>query len=236
MSTNPHEDKSYLVQDDNAFLSKAEILKWEEGKTFSTDWAGHHFFMWSELLQDFLRPERKQRLRSIFDRPPAQFVQASDLRLSEAEEAEVGVRFAAPPAQSLVEQEQCLVRATFTQVLRGVIADATESRRVDVFRRRIDHVTGRLCHQHVVRRVWLGARGQCSPQLRNVDLDRPVRIAGWRAIPHELGQSIVGHDLAGFDQENGKDGSLPQTLQGQELAVPSHLHRSQHAKVEDGQL
>jgi predicted O-methyltransferase YrrM len=55
VSTNPDEDRAYLAQEDTAFLTKAEILKWEEGKTFSTDWAGHHFFMWAELLQD-LRP------------------------------------------------------------------------------------------------------------------------------------------------------------------------------------
>jgi predicted O-methyltransferase YrrM len=52
LSTNLHEDQSYLVQEDTAFLSKAEISRWEEGKTFSTDWAGHHFFLWSELLQE----------------------------------------------------------------------------------------------------------------------------------------------------------------------------------------
>lgn len=61
MSTNLQEDQSYLVQDDNAFLSKAEISKWEEGKTFSTDWAGHHFFLWAELLQD----RRQQPLRIL---------------------------------------------------------------------------------------------------------------------------------------------------------------------------
>jgi predicted O-methyltransferase YrrM len=55
VSSNPHEDMAYLSQDDTPFLSKAEISKWEEGKTFSTDWAGHHFFMWSELLQEFRR-------------------------------------------------------------------------------------------------------------------------------------------------------------------------------------
>lgn len=55
MSTNPHEDMAYLSQEDTPFLTKAEISKWEEGKTFSTDWAGHHFFMWSELLKDYRR-------------------------------------------------------------------------------------------------------------------------------------------------------------------------------------
>ena len=52
MSTNPHEDRAFLSQDDNAFLTKAEILKWEEGRTFSTDWAASHFFDWSILLKD----------------------------------------------------------------------------------------------------------------------------------------------------------------------------------------
>src|SRR4051794_12483459 len=51
VSTNPREDQSYLVREDTAFLTKAEIQKWEEGRTFSTDWAGNHFFMWAELLQ-----------------------------------------------------------------------------------------------------------------------------------------------------------------------------------------
>ena len=59
MSTNPDEDQTYLCQEDTAFLTKAEITKWEEGRTFSTDWAGHHFFMWAELLQEFRqRPVR----------------------------------------------------------------------------------------------------------------------------------------------------------------------------------
>lgn len=50
MSTNRQEDMAYLSQDDNAFLSKTEITNWEADKTFSTDWAAHHFFMWAELL------------------------------------------------------------------------------------------------------------------------------------------------------------------------------------------
>jgi predicted O-methyltransferase YrrM len=52
MSTNRHKDQSYLAQEDTAFLTKAEISRWEEGKTFSTDWAGHHIFLWSDLLQE----------------------------------------------------------------------------------------------------------------------------------------------------------------------------------------
>jgi predicted O-methyltransferase YrrM len=50
MSTNPDEDQTYLTQSDTAFLSKARIADWETDKTFSTDWAGNHFFLWSELL------------------------------------------------------------------------------------------------------------------------------------------------------------------------------------------
>lgn len=50
MSTNPHEDRAFLSQADTAFLSKAEIIDWEAGRTFSTDWAAHHFFAWAELL------------------------------------------------------------------------------------------------------------------------------------------------------------------------------------------
>jgi predicted O-methyltransferase YrrM len=50
---------AYLSQEDTAFLTKADISTWEEGRTFSTDWAGHHFFMWAELLQDLReRPVR----------------------------------------------------------------------------------------------------------------------------------------------------------------------------------
>jgi predicted O-methyltransferase YrrM len=52
VSTNPDEDQAFLTQDDNAFLTKAEILKWEEGRTFSTDWAATHFFNWAVLLKD----------------------------------------------------------------------------------------------------------------------------------------------------------------------------------------
>ena len=50
MSTNPDEDQTYLSQPDTAFLSKASITDWETDKTFSTDWAGSHFFRWAELL------------------------------------------------------------------------------------------------------------------------------------------------------------------------------------------
>jgi predicted O-methyltransferase YrrM len=50
MSTNPDEDLTYLSQPDTAFLSKARITDWETDKTFSTDWAGNHFFLWAELL------------------------------------------------------------------------------------------------------------------------------------------------------------------------------------------
>jgi predicted O-methyltransferase YrrM len=52
VSTNPLEDRAFLTQDDNAFLTKAEILKWEQGLTFHTDWAASHFFDWSVLLKD----------------------------------------------------------------------------------------------------------------------------------------------------------------------------------------
>jgi predicted O-methyltransferase YrrM len=50
VSTNPDEDRTYLSQPDTAFLSKARITDWETDKTFSTDWAGNHFFLWAELL------------------------------------------------------------------------------------------------------------------------------------------------------------------------------------------
>jgi len=51
VSTNPDEDQTYLSQPDTAFLSKARITNWETDKTFSTDWAGNHFFLWAELVQ-----------------------------------------------------------------------------------------------------------------------------------------------------------------------------------------
>jgi predicted O-methyltransferase YrrM len=50
VSTNPDEDQTYLSQPDTAFLTKASITDWETDKTFSTDWAGNHFFLWAELL------------------------------------------------------------------------------------------------------------------------------------------------------------------------------------------
>jgi predicted O-methyltransferase YrrM len=50
MSTNRDEDMVYLEKPDTAFLTKAEITAWETDKTFSTDWAGNHFFGWAELL------------------------------------------------------------------------------------------------------------------------------------------------------------------------------------------
>jgi predicted O-methyltransferase YrrM len=52
VSTNPLEDQAFLSQNDNAFLTKADILKWEEGLTFHTDWAATHFFEWAVLLKD----------------------------------------------------------------------------------------------------------------------------------------------------------------------------------------
>jgi predicted O-methyltransferase YrrM len=50
VSTNPDEDQTYLSQPDTSFLSKARITDWETDKTFSTDWAGNHFFLWAGLL------------------------------------------------------------------------------------------------------------------------------------------------------------------------------------------
>jgi predicted O-methyltransferase YrrM len=50
VSTNPDEDQTWLSQPDTAFLTKARITDWEADKTFSTDWAGNHFFRWSEML------------------------------------------------------------------------------------------------------------------------------------------------------------------------------------------
>lgn len=51
MSTNPDEDWTWRSQPDSAFLTKARITDWEADKTFSTDWAGNHFFYWAELLE-----------------------------------------------------------------------------------------------------------------------------------------------------------------------------------------
>jgi predicted O-methyltransferase YrrM len=50
MSTNPDEDWTWMSQSDTAFLTKDRISDWEADKTFSTDWAGNHFFRWAELL------------------------------------------------------------------------------------------------------------------------------------------------------------------------------------------
>ena len=61
MSTNPDEDQTYLSQPDTAFLSKARITDWETDKTFSTDWAGNHFFYWAELLH----PLREKPVRIL---------------------------------------------------------------------------------------------------------------------------------------------------------------------------
>ncbi len=63
MSTNPDEDRTWLSQPDTAFLTKARIADWETDKTFSTDWAGNHFFYWAELL-DRLR-EKPVRILEI---------------------------------------------------------------------------------------------------------------------------------------------------------------------------
>ena len=63
MSTNPAEDRTWLSQPDTAFLTKARITDWESDKTFSTDWAGNHFFYWAELL-DGLR-EKPVRILEI---------------------------------------------------------------------------------------------------------------------------------------------------------------------------
>jgi predicted O-methyltransferase YrrM len=61
VSTNPDEDKIYLDKPDTAFLTKAEITTWEAGKTFSTNWAGGHFFEWAERLH----PLRQKALRIL---------------------------------------------------------------------------------------------------------------------------------------------------------------------------
>jgi predicted O-methyltransferase YrrM len=49
MSTNQREDP-YRDRPDTAFLSKTDIIRWEEGRTFHSDWAAHNFFQWAELL------------------------------------------------------------------------------------------------------------------------------------------------------------------------------------------
>jgi predicted O-methyltransferase YrrM len=61
VSTNLAEDQIYLSQPDTAFLSKARITDWETDKTFSTDWAGNHFFFWAELLH----PLREKPVRIL---------------------------------------------------------------------------------------------------------------------------------------------------------------------------
>jgi len=54
VSTNPDEDL-YLEMPDTGFLTKARISAWEEGKTFTTNWAAEHFFAWAELLHPLER-------------------------------------------------------------------------------------------------------------------------------------------------------------------------------------
>ena len=49
MSSNPQDQTD--PSERSAFLSRAEITDWEGDKSFSTDWASPHFFMWAELLQ-----------------------------------------------------------------------------------------------------------------------------------------------------------------------------------------
>jgi predicted O-methyltransferase YrrM len=61
VSTNPKEDQAFLTQPDTAYLSKAEITAWENGKTFSSDWAAHFFFTWAELLH----PLRNRPVRMV---------------------------------------------------------------------------------------------------------------------------------------------------------------------------
>jgi predicted O-methyltransferase YrrM len=63
VSTNPDEDQTYLTQPDTAFLSKARITNWETDRTFSTDWAGCHFFNWAELLHRL--QEKRVRILEI---------------------------------------------------------------------------------------------------------------------------------------------------------------------------
>jgi predicted O-methyltransferase YrrM len=55
VSTNPDEDLIYLEKPDTPFLTKARITAWEEGKTFTTNWAAEHFFAWAELLHPLER-------------------------------------------------------------------------------------------------------------------------------------------------------------------------------------
>src|SRR5262249_32758673 len=61
VSTNPAQDQTYLSQPDTGFLTKIRIADWETDKTFSTDWAGNHFFYWAELLH----PLREKPIRIL---------------------------------------------------------------------------------------------------------------------------------------------------------------------------
>jgi predicted O-methyltransferase YrrM len=61
VSTSPDQDRVYLEKADTAFLSKAAITDWETGRTFSSDWAGNHFFTWAELLH----PLREKPVRIL---------------------------------------------------------------------------------------------------------------------------------------------------------------------------
>jgi predicted O-methyltransferase YrrM len=59
VSTHPRENYVYLSKEDTVFLSKAQIMAWEADKTFHTDWAANHFFIWAELLHSMrARPVR----------------------------------------------------------------------------------------------------------------------------------------------------------------------------------
>ncbi len=69
MSTHPHEDRAFLDKPENAYLTKAQILKWEEGRTLPTDWAAHHFFNWAEWLDPSAREEGPYRRSGIVGGP-----------------------------------------------------------------------------------------------------------------------------------------------------------------------
>jgi len=61
VSTNPQEDRAFLDKPDTAYLTKAQILKWEEGRTFHTNWGTPHFYNWAE----WLHPYRDKALRIV---------------------------------------------------------------------------------------------------------------------------------------------------------------------------
>ena len=174
-----------------------------------------------ELADDVAVPSQLEiRVDPLADGDEPQLVEATDLRLREVLEGELGQSRPAPEGERAGESLAALLGRQPPRVGER----ALEAVRVDLFRVHPQHVPGRLRDKNV--------RADLLAQLRDEVVER--RRCGPRGLraPEVVNELVGGHDLPYLEQERGEDGPLVLPAQGERPTVGEYLRRSEDPELD----